>query len=311
MDFALDEAQEVIARVSAEVLRSASPEEAWKALGQAGMLTLAVPSSLGGEGLGLLEVAVLLREVGRAAAALPALAHLVTGVLPVARWGTPEQQRDLLTGERLLTATLHHASYSDGTVTGTCRGVAHADAAYRMLVPVEHGIAVIDPALAHLERALTSSGMPEFTVHLLSTPVDFVWEMPPGEFEALAVAGACALGDGLLAGALELTTEHVRNRYQFGKPLAAFQAVAGQIADVYIASRTLHLASLSAVWRVHTGRDAASDVDTAATWLTQEAMAALRTCHHLHGGIGLDVSYPLHRYTSMMKDLVRYVPRPV
>jgi alkylation response protein AidB-like acyl-CoA dehydrogenase len=153
--------------------------------------------------------------------------------------------------------------------------------------------------------------MPEFTVHFTRTPVDDVWEMDTGEFDELAIAGACALGDGLLAGALELTTNHVRTREQFGKPLATFQAVAGQIADVYIASRTLHLAALSAVWRLHTGRDASSDVDTAAAWLAQEAMAAMRTCHHLHGGVGLDVSYPLHRYTSMMKDIIRYVPRPV
>ncbi|GIH06250.1 acyl-CoA dehydrogenase [Rhizocola hellebori] len=311
MDFTLDEAQEVVARVSADVLRTAAPEESWKALGQAGMLTLAAPESVGGEGLGVLEVALVLREVGRAAALVPALPHLMTGVIPVARWGTAEQQQAMLTGERLLTATLHRASYGDGVLNGTCRGVPFADTAYRMLVPIEHGIAVVDPALAHLERTVTSSGGPEFTVHLTRTPVEEVWEMDVREFEELAIAGACALGDGFLAGALELTTNHIRTREQFGKPLATFQAVAGQIADVYIASRTLHLAALSAVWRLHTGRDASSDVDIAATWLAQEAMAAMRTCHHLHGGIGLDVSYPLHRYTSMMKDLIRYVPRPV
>jgi alkylation response protein AidB-like acyl-CoA dehydrogenase len=311
MDFTLDEAQEVIARMSADVLRTASPEDAWKALGKAGMLTLAVPESLGGEGLGILEATLVLREVGRAAALVPALPHLMTGVLPVARWGTEQQQEELLTGERLLTATLHRASYGDGVLNGACRGVAFADAAHRMLVPVEHGIVVVDPALAHLERSITSSGMPEFTVHFTRTPVEAVWEADVREFEELAVAGACALGDGLLAGALELTTNHIRTREQFGKPLATFQAVAGQIADVYIASRTLHLAALSAAWRLHTGRDASSDVDTAATWLAQEAMAAMRTCHHLHGGIGLDVSYPLARYTSMMKDVIRYVSRPV
>jgi alkylation response protein AidB-like acyl-CoA dehydrogenase len=71
----------------------------------------------------------------------------------------------------------------------------------------------------------------------------------------------------------------------------------------------MHLAALSAAWRLDTGRDASSDVDTAVTWLVQEVPAALRTCHHLHGGIGLDVTYPLHRYSAMVKDLVRYVPR--
>lgn len=316
MDFTLDETQQVIARVAAEVLETASPEGAWKALGQAGMLTLAVPVTLGGEGLGPLEVAVLLREVGRHAAMIPALSHLATGVLPAAKWGTP----DLFTGDHFLSAALNERSnpmpawprttFERGVLNGEKVGVPYADTAYRILVPVTDGIAVVDPALAKLERTPTSSGTPEFTVTFHDSPVSAFWQADIGELYQLAIVGACAMADGLLAGALDLTTKHIGTREQFGKPLATFQAVAGQIADVYIASRTLHLASLSAAWRLGTGRDAASDVDVAATWLAQEAMTAMRTCHHLHGGIGLDITYPLHRYTSLMKDLVRYVPRP-
>jgi alkylation response protein AidB-like acyl-CoA dehydrogenase len=83
--------------------------------------------------------------------------------------------------------------------------------------------------------------------------------------------------------------------------------VAQQVADVFIASRTLHLATLSACWRLDTGRDAAEDTDVAAYWLAEHAPVALRACHHLHGGIGMDVSYPLHRYSSLVKDLARFV----
>jgi 3-oxo-4-pregnene-20-carboxyl-CoA dehydrogenase alpha subunit len=83
--------------------------------------------------------------------------------------------------------------------------------------------------------------------------------------------------------------------------------VAQQIADVYIAARTLHLATLSSCWRLDTGREAGPDLDVAAYWLAQEAPVALRTCHHLHGGIGMDISYPLHRYSALVKDLVRFV----
>jgi alkylation response protein AidB-like acyl-CoA dehydrogenase len=120
------------------------------------------------------------------------------------------------------------------------------------------------------------------------------------------VAGACALGDGALAGALRMTAGHVRDRHQFGRPLATFQAVAQQIADVYVASRTMHLASLAACWEVENG-EAEADVWTAAYWLSSEALPALRTCHHLHGGLGLDASYPLHRHTALVRDLVRHL----
>ena len=80
-----------------------------------------------------------------------------------------------------------------------------------------------------------------------------------------------------------------------------------QIADVAIVSRTLHLAALSACWRLETGREAGGDLDVAAYWLADQAPGALRTCHHLHGGTGMDVTYPLHRYSALVKDLVRLV----
>jgi alkylation response protein AidB-like acyl-CoA dehydrogenase len=128
-----------------------------------------------------------------------------------------------------------------------------------------------------------------------------------GGLYQLALAGACALGDGVVAGALAITSTHVGTRVQFGRRLAEFQAVSQQIADVYVASRTLHLAALSACWRLDAELDARSDVDVAAFWLAREAPPALRTCHHLHGGLGLDVTYPLHRYFGLVKDLVRFV----
>ncbi len=111
----------------------------------------------------------------------------------------------------------------------------------------------------------------------------------------------------MLAGALDLTSGYIAQRHQFGKPLATFQAVAQQIADIYIASRTLHLAALSANWRLTAGVDARGDIDLAAFWLAQEGPAAMRTCHHLHGGIGVDVEYPMHRYSPMVNDLTRFV----
>ena len=67
------------------------------------------------------------------------------------------------------------------------------------------------------------------------------------------------------------------------------------------------LAALSACWRLETGREAGGDLDVAAYWLAGQAPGALRTCHHLHGGTGMDVSYPLHRYSALAKDLVSLV----
>ena len=137
--------------------------------------------------------------------------------------------------------------------------------------PTAAVVAVVEPDADGLscQRTRSSSGLPEYTLRLDQTPVaGMCWTAAAvADLYQLAVAGACAVADGALAAALELTTEHVRTREQFGRPLATFQAVAQQIADVYATARTLHLATMSACWQLDTGRDAARDTDVAAYWL--------------------------------------------
>ena len=334
MDFSLTDTQQEIARLAAQVLDDGKTDP-WKELARSGLLALPLPAELGGEGLGVLEVAVLLTEIGRRATPVPALATLMTGVLPIARWGSGELQRALLTpaaaGELLLTAGLREpseplprvpaATVTAGTVSGTKVGVPYCEQARHVLIPVSFGsqenpdggtgVVIIDPAAdgAQVTPTRSAAGGPEYTLRLDRAPVEHVLGGDDclQDLSALAVAGACSLADGALAAALELTRGHVAQRRQFGRPLAAFQAVAQQIADVYIASRTLHLATLSACWQLDTGQDAGGDLGVAGYWCAQEAPRSVRTCHHLHGGTGMDTSYPLHHYSALISDLVRYL----
>jgi alkylation response protein AidB-like acyl-CoA dehydrogenase len=314
MDFSLAESQQVVVDLATQVLAGADP---WKELAQAGLLD--VPE------LGLLNTAVLLTEIGRHATpdSLKALATLMTGALPVLRWGDADLQHELLpaiaSGELTLTAAIREPSnpapavptttVTDGKITGTKVGVPHADRSHRILVPASSGVVLVDPEATGvtLTRTPSSSGQPEFTLRMDQAPVESV--LGPAEcvrdLYQLAVAGACALIDGAVAGALALTRDHVATREQFGRPLAAFQAVSQQIADVYIASRTLHLATLSACWRLDRGEDA--DLDVAGYWCAEQATRTVRICHHLHGGLGMDVTYPLHRFSSLVADLVRFL----
>jgi alkylation response protein AidB-like acyl-CoA dehydrogenase len=265
---------------------------------------------------------------------VPALPTLLLGVLPVTRWGSRDLQQALLAdvaaGGTVLTAAIREpsdpmpaapattASWT-GTVSGVKIGVPYAAAAARILVPASitsggTGVVIIDPAAdgVSLRRTPSSAGGPEYTLRLDDAPVTGILGTAAGgqvvrDLYQLAIAGACCVVDGALSAALALTTTYIGSREQFGRPLSAFQAVSQQIADVYVVARTLHLATLSACWRLETGREAAGDLDVAAYWLAEHAPAALRTCHHLHGGIGMDVSYPLHRYSSLVKDLARFV----
>ena len=86
-----------------------------------------------------------------------------------------------------------------------------------------------------------------------------------------------AFADGLVAGALRLTADYVANRKQFGKPLSTFQTVAAQLAEVYIASRTIDLAAKSVIWRLSEGRDADDDLDVLGYWITSQAPPVMQT----------------------------------
>jgi alkylation response protein AidB-like acyl-CoA dehydrogenase len=305
----------------------------WKELAQSGLLSLALPAELGGDDLGVQATAAVLTEVGRHAARIPALATLALGVLPVARSADAELKRRLLSGvaegEIMLTAAMREpsrpmplapsttATLAGGlsTVSGVKVGVPYAAAARWILVPASTDtgdtvVVIVEPDADGLtcQRTRSSSGLPEYTIRLDESPILHVLDgCSARDLNDLAVAGACAVADGVLAAALDLTTEHVRTREQFGRPLATFQAVAQQIADVYAAARTLHLTTVSACWQLDTGRDAGRDADVAAYWLAEHGPAALRTCHHLHGGLGMDITYPLPRYSALMTDLVAFV----
>jgi 3-oxo-4-pregnene-20-carboxyl-CoA dehydrogenase alpha subunit len=311
----------------------------WKDLARAGLLSLALPAAVGGDELGVQATAAVLTEVGRCAARVPALATLALGVLPVTRFADPALKERLLagvaTGETVLTAAIREpsdpmpaaprtvanltSSGQPGTLTGLKIGVPYAAAANWILVPARAGtpdapartvVAVIEPDAdgVSCQRTRSSSGLPEYTLRLADTPiVRLVDGCDADALYRIAVAGACAIADGVLAAALDLTTEHVRSREQFGRPLATFQAVAQQIADVYATVRTQHLATLSACWHLDTGRDAGRDTDVAAYWLAEYGPRAMRTCHHLHGGLGMDITYPLPRYSALLTDLVALV----
>lgn len=320
----MTEATEAVGSVVREVLERAGDDadQTWSALGAAGLLALPVPEDQGGEGLGLTEVAVLLKESGHRAIRLPVWETLCCGVLTIAAAGSAEQ-RALLSGvpegDTLLTPALRQVpgtttTYAEaagaGTVSGRKIGVTYADRAARLLVTAVAGedevVALVDPHGPGVEllESMSSLGTPTHTVVLDGAPA----ELLPGADAArvlheLAVSGLCLTAAGLVAGARDLTAGYIKGRTQFGRSLAEFQAVAMQIADVYIASRTVDLAAANAAWRIAEGHDVTDDLAVAAYWVCHEAPGAMRTCHHLHGGMGVDITYPMSRYFSWITDI--------
>jgi alkylation response protein AidB-like acyl-CoA dehydrogenase len=72
----------------------------------------------------------------------------------------------------------------------------------------------------------------------------------------------------------------------------------------------MHLAAWSACWRLAAGRDPGPDPAVAAYWVAEQLRPAIGACHHLHGGVGLDRSYPLHHFSAAAAELARLVGGP-
>jgi 3-oxo-4-pregnene-20-carboxyl-CoA dehydrogenase alpha subunit len=335
VDFSPDPAQQAVADVVGSVL---DRDNSWTALIEGGVTALALPERLGGDGVGLPEVATALTEIGRHGSITPALATLGLGVVPLLDLADDAQQDRYLAGVAkgtVLTAALNEpgaplpdrpaTSLVDNRLSGTKVGVPYADRADRIIVTADSAVVVVSPKTdgVQLVKTPTSNGSDEYAVIFTDVAVaesDVLAGRAAGpatsgaasahRVNQLALAMIGAYAAGLVAGALRLTADYVAHRQQFGKPLSTFQTVAAQLAEVYIASRTLDLASTSVIWRLSEGRDADDDLDVLGYWLASQAPPVMQTCHHLHGGIGVDITYPMTRYYSTIKDLTRLVGGP-
>jgi 3-oxo-4-pregnene-20-carboxyl-CoA dehydrogenase alpha subunit len=329
MDFDLTAEQQAVADVVTSVL---DRDNSWSALVAGGVTALAVPERLGGDGVGLPEVGTVLTEISRHGAITPALATLGLGVVPLLDLASDEQQDRYLAGVAkgaVLSAALNEpgaalpdrpaTTFANGRLSGTKVGVAYAEQADWLIVTADSAVVVVSPKAdgVQLVRTPTSNGSDEYTVTFADVAVadsDVLAGASAHRVNQLALAMIGAFADGLVAGALRLTADYVAERKQFGKPLSTFQTVAAQLAEVYIASRTIGLAAKSVIWQLsQEGRgaaDADDDLDVLGYWVTSQAPPVMQTCHHLHGGMGMDITYPMHRYYSTIKDLTRLLGGP-
>jgi alkylation response protein AidB-like acyl-CoA dehydrogenase len=237
---------------------------------------------------------------------------------------TDEQQDRYLAGVvkgGVLTAALNEPGHSlpelpatrlaGGKLSGTKVGVPFAVLADWFVVSTDSGVVVVSSKADGVTcvKTPTANHSDEYVVTFGDVTVADADVLGGGgsvrRVNQLVLAGIGAYASGLVAGALRLTADYVATREQFGKPLSTFQTVAAQLAEIYIASRTITLASTSVVWQLSEGRDASDDLDVLGYWLTSQAPPVMQLCHHLHGGMGMDIAYPMDGFYSTIKDLTR------
>ena len=90
--------------------------------------------------------------------------------------------------------------------------------------------------------------------------------------------------------------EYTKTREQFGKPIATFQAVGQRAADAYVDAEAVRLTAWQAAWRLSEGLPADDELATAKYWAAEGGQRVVHAAVHLHGGVGVDRDYPLHRY---------------
>jgi alkylation response protein AidB-like acyl-CoA dehydrogenase len=117
------------------------------------------------------------------------------------------------------------------------------------------------------------------------------------------VLAACATQIGVSERALEITTNHLRERVQFGAQIGSFPAVQQRAADAWIDLQAIRWTAWRAAWRLAEGLPAARELLIAKFWAAEAGSRIANTAQHLHGGLGVDVDYPIHRYFLWSKSL--------
>jgi alkylation response protein AidB-like acyl-CoA dehydrogenase len=279
MDFALTDEQVELQALARQIL---SGERAtWKELAAAGLLGVGIPEEFGGLGYGIFEVCLVVEEQGRAAVDLPLLPTLVTA-LALPDDAKAEWLPRVASGDAVLTAALEeivpYAAEADAILIGD-QLVTDAD-----VTPVE-----------------TTSGTPAGVLsgskslggtQIRTEPVRRYW-----------TAALCAMQAGVSAEALRMTAEYTKGRKQFDKPIASFQAVGQRAADAYVDVLAIKMTAQQAAWRLAEGLPADDELAIAKFWAAEAGQRVAHAAQHLHGGIGVDMDYPLHRYFTLSKQI--------
>ena len=246
----------------------------WKELADAGLLGLGIPEAHGGAGLGLLEVCLLLEQQGRFLAPIP-LWETLTAALLLDGAAAEEWLPRVAAGEARLSVSPAFDG-SDGLVTGPFDAVVSVEGSSVVLATevVADPVETTTHALAY---DITSS-----STAALTAPAERVQDITRVALSAVQLGVADA-------GVFE-AAKHLTGREQFGRPLGTFQATQQQLADCYCDVQAMRATLGQAVFTMDR-----RDVDVATWWATDAGERIQHTVQHVHGGLGADITYPVHR----------------
>lgn len=323
MDFRPSPAQQLLVSTAREFLRKRGDDPApWRAMAELGWPGLLIPPDLGGSGGSLVDVALLVEEMGRAGTPGPFVTSAVVATSILLHAGTLDQRKRLLpamaAGERIVGVAL----LDDGGSFGLDRLALAIDPAGRLsgrklfveAADIADALVVVARAGAELALVLVPTDRPgvarvpldtigpetvfEVTLDAVSVgPEDRLAggrEMLVAALEAGALARTAEMV-GAAQRVLELAVEHAKTRVQGGRPIGGYQAIQHACADLVRdvdASRGL---LYRAAWKLEEGAPAAADVAMAKAYAGEACLAVARRGHQIFGAIGYCDEHPLHR----------------
>ena len=305
--------------------------ETYGELARAGLVGIALSEDVGGGGMGLVELGQVLEAQGRTVAPLPLL-PTNAAALAIDAYGSAAQRQAYLPGvvdgSTVLSVALQEYLNDDvlaPTATATGSGktravtgvkvmVEYAEQAERILLAARSGRGVamllVDPKAdgVTLVRGVTSRQEPVHELHLDNVQAEILGTTANGaeilRFVADRTLGMlCSIQVGVTDKQMRMTAEYTSQREQFGRPIATFQAVTQRLANAYIDVEAIRLCTYSAMWRLANGLDASEDLRVAKWFASDGAHHIAHGAQHMHGGAGVDIENPLHRYTLWSKHI--------
>jgi acyl-CoA dehydrogenase len=310
--------------------------ETWALLARSGVVGASLPEAHGGAGLGFVAVAMALEQVGRFASPVPLLSSTVMVAMAIAEFGTPEQRSawlpGLADGSLIGAAALAEAGAAatepqavaiiggEGhRLEGTSVLVADGLAANLLLVTARLpdgsvGLFLVEPENKGVDRRRvdTTTGHPDARLELdgveVTPGVQLGGPSADGRqivqfIEQRATVGTCMMMSGAARASIEMAADYTKERQQFGRPIATFQAVTQRAGDSYIDAEAITLTAYQAAWRIDQGLAASRAVSIAKYWASEAGFRAVHAAMHVHGGVGVDRDYPLHRYFLLARKL--------
>ncbi|MFD0903851.1 acyl-CoA dehydrogenase family protein [Actinomadura sediminis] len=292
----------------------------WTAVAaQLGCAGLPVPEDLGGAGASWRETAVVMEELGRAAAPVPFLTSSVMATAALLAAGERDLLGRLAAGEAVAVLAVPFATapgadpagdpdapaVSGGALTGAVAGVADGLAADVFLVPAAGGLYAVDAADA-VRTAVTSLDMTRRLADVAFTdaPARRVAEGPDAVRAALLTGAALLASEqlGIAERCLDDTVAYVKTRYQFGRQIGSYQALKHRLADLWTS-----ITQARAAARYAASCAAAGDPDlpvaaaVAQAHCSAVAVKAAEECVQMHGGIGFTWEHSAHLYLKRAK----------